>query len=369
MRLVFLLLIAATALVPTAAFAAPPSPQQTPNGYGDLVRAGQALKESRLFFQAQAPDATLNLKRDMLLDRPVVRALALLKQGLGKEAIAAPPAEMEQRMEELNAFRSLGRLLQIQQYVFLADGRDVDALQTARTALRIGRVVRSDSLLTGLAGMAISTGCLKSLGRYLDRFSAPDCETLFLICREWLAQGDPLPPIVEAERKVGLGSLAKLRAQAAAEPGAKPDDVNPLFAKMEKSLGEFYDQLGTEVRKPAWQRGPLPTPKMADDDPGAAIVGLLVPALQQAMDRHTQEVAMVQLLACHAAVRRYRWEHDRLPPSLPELEIGDLILDPFTGTPFKFEPQGTRYRLTSAGPRAKADDPDAVDGRKPVAVD
>lgn len=369
MRLVLLLLIAATALNSMGASAAPVGQPQAPNGYGELVRAGQALKESRLFLQAQEPEATLNLKRAMLLDRPVIRAQALLKQGLGREIVAAPPAELEQRSAELGAFRNLGRLLQIQQYVYLADGRDMEALQAARTALRLGRVVRTDSLLTGLAGTAISTACLKSLGRYLDRFSAPDCETLFMICREWLAQGDPLPSILEAERKVGLDSVAKMRGQAAAEPGANPEAVNALFAGMEKSLGEFYDQLAVEIRKPSWKRGPLPVPKPAEDDPGAAVVAVLVPALQQALDKHTQEVAMVQLLACHAAVRRYRWEHDKLPPSLTELQLGELILDPFTGMPFKYEPQGIRYRLTSAGPRARAGDPDAVDGRNPVAVD
>jgi type II secretory pathway pseudopilin PulG len=138
---------------------------------------------------------------------------------------------------------------------------------------------------------------------------------------------------------------------------------------MQKSVDEFYNQLAVEVRKPSWQRAPLPAPKTDEQDPSSAIVALLVPALQQALDRHTQELATVQLLACHAAIRRYRWEHERLPASLPELEIGELIQDPFTGAPFKYQPMGTRYRLTSAGPRAKADDPDAVDGRKPVSVD
>ena len=54
---------------------------------------------------------------------------------------------------------------------------------------------------------------------------------------------------------------------------------------------------------------------------------------------------------------------------LTGLDLGDLAVDPFTGQPLKYEVLGaTRYRLSSAGPKALADDPQAVDGRRPVSV-
>jgi hypothetical protein len=93
-----------------------------------------------------------------------------------------------------------------------------------------------------------------------------------------------------------------------------------------------------------------------------------VAPLTQVSQGYTREQAQVRLLACHAAVRRYRWEHDRLPSSLTDLTLGDLAIDPFTGQPLKYMVRGKRYELTSAGPPADADDRQAVDGRKPVSV-
>ena len=76
----------------------------------------------------------------------------------------------------------------------------------------------------------------------------------------------------------------------------------------------------------------------------------------------------MRLLACHAAILRYRWEYERVPPNLEALNLGDLALDPFTGQLLSYEPKVRSYRLVSVGPLADADDPDAEDGRRPVSV-
>ena len=51
-------------------------------------------------------------------------------------------------------------------------------------------------------------------------------------------------------------------------------------------------------------------------------------------------------------MRRYRWERDRLPDSLADLRLGDLLLtDPYTGRPLLYARTGeTTYTLSSAGP-------------------
>jgi hypothetical protein len=77
---------------------------------------------------------------------------------------------------------------------------------------------------------------------------------------------------------------------------------------------------------------------------------------------------MIRLLACHCAIRRHKWEHERLPASLAVLNLREMAVDPFTGQPLKYQLQGASYRLTSAGPTAPADDPQAVDGRRPVSI-
>ncbi len=339
------------------------------SGLQDLLLAGQLLQQSHAFARASAPEATLALKREALLDRAVIRALSLLKEGLSQEIVAPPgPIAPQQSRPELTAFPNLGRLLQLQLYVYLADGRNPEALRTARTALRLGRAVRTDGLLTGIAGMALTASCVRSLGSQLDRLSAPDCEMLFQLCREWLAEGDPLPSMLAGERKTSRALLEKMRAETLKEPGAKAEEVTRHFDGMRERLDAFYAELLERVQQPPWARPPLPAVMPGDEDLGSALVASLIPAFQRALDTSTRELAQVRLLACHAALRRFRWENERLPGSLDELGLGELGVDPFTGTAFHYEPRGARYRLFSAGPKAAAEEPGAVNGRKPLFV-
>ena len=69
-------------------------------------------------------------------------------------------------------------------------------------------------------------------------------------------------------------------------------------------------------------------------------------------DRYTQIVAQMHLLAIHAAIRKYRWENDRLPKALEELKPerdNGLIADPFTGELLVYKPNGDQYELFSVG--------------------
>jgi hypothetical protein len=137
------------------------------NGYEELVMAADALGSSAQYRKAEQlageSDLTLAMKRYVLLDPPVVRALALLKRGLAKPVSAPRPAGAAATVPpELSHFRRLARLLAMQQYVLLADGRVPEAIGNARLGLQLGQAVKTDSLLTGLVGVAISTVCIHS---------------------------------------------------------------------------------------------------------------------------------------------------------------------------------------------------------------
>jgi hypothetical protein len=93
-----------------------------------------------------------------------------------------------------------------------------------------------------------------------------------------------------------------------------------------------------------------------------------VPTFTGVGTAYAREQARVRLLACHAAVLRYRWEHNQVPRTLAELRLGELATDPFTGQPLEYEGTGRRYRLVSVGPEAPADDPKAIGGRVPVSI-
>jgi hypothetical protein len=357
------------------------------NGYEELVAAADLVNSSKLYQQTKDGPTTLAFKRSVLLDRPISRALNLVKQAQTKPVFS--PREslgLTTLLPEFSVFRDIARLIVLRQYVLLADGRTVDAIQDARLCLWLGRSVQTDTLISGLVGIAISSLGIKNLGAHLDQFSARDFELLNQLCVEWLQQPSPMIPIIQAERKSQQVALAEMReavaqkgpaalkellgyddkevASAAQFIGSK-EAIDQIYAETVKRLDEHMARTLAEARKPAWERKKV---EFTDDGtPAAKAAGLLVPALERVMDAYSREEAQVRLLACHCAIRRFRWEYDRLPESLEQVRLGSMALDPFTGQPLHYSASGHVYELTSVGPEAP-DDPKAVNGRRPVTI-
>jgi hypothetical protein len=356
---------------------ADPARAQPPvNGYPELARAAEALSKSKLFPRVADGKAPLALQREALADPPVRQALQLLGTALSRPAILSPPpTNVEAPLKDSSASRSLARLLRVRQYVYLADGRVRDAILTARTCLRLGQVAQGETVVTGLTGLAISATGMLSLGEHLEQLSAADCALLSQVCLEWLNQPDPMLRVLEGERRLGKTLLAEQFKQSLqAEAGGTPEErrqaeaaVTQMLARTEKAIDALYARLYEELRKPPWRRSSLEIPR--GEGPEAVLTAALIPVLGRLGDVYTREMAQVRLLACHAAVLRFRWEQNRLPSGLPELALGPLAVDPFTGEALQYTVEGPRrYRLTSAGPRAKENDPNAVNGRVPVTV-
>ena len=363
-------------------------PQPTgKNGYELLVLAADAFKASKLYPKAQEPGTSLAFKREVLADRLVVQALKLLHDGL-EMPIASPRQSLSVStlLPELGAFRSLARLLGLQQYVFLADGRVAEALANARLGLRFSQGVQTDTLISGLVGVAIGTICIDPLARHLDQLSAGDCATLYQICQEWLAQPNPQIRILATDwgsTKSGVEELkGKIKqegvAAATRELGdpedlqlalkglpAAPEAVDALFVDVEKRMDDHFDRVLKELEKLPWERKPL---SLDESDLAGKLAGALTPAYDKVDERYTRAAARVRLLACHCVIHRYRWEYDRLPPNLDVLNLGELAIDPFTGQPLQYAVHGTRYSLSSAGSPVDPSDPQAVNGRLPVSI-
>lgn len=374
---------------------APPSllrqliPQPTGrNGYEELLAAVDSFQSSRYFQKAQQPDLTLEAKREIVADRPIVRALALLRQGLEKP-IVSPHTELTAQtlFPELSQFRGLARLLALQQYVYLAEGRTPEALTNAWLGMRFGRAIQVDTAIAGLVGIAIGTVCLTPLSRHLDQLSTRDCNALFSLCREWLAQPNPQEGIMMGEFRFAKSSMRMLRNNALKNlPGAREDlglgeegahllaqipktpaEINAVFDTVDQRLDQEFQRVFEQLRRPPWQRMKLKPSN--GNDLASQMAGLLLPAYHQIDNAYLRESARVRMLACHASIRRYRWEYDHLPGALSEVRLESLAVDPFTGEPFRYQVRGSRYTLVSAGPISEQpDDPRAVDGRIPVSI-
>jgi hypothetical protein len=362
------------------------------NGYEELVLAAEAFKSSKLYQAAQDPETSLSLKRRILADRAVLRALALLRQGVNKP-VFSPREKLsaDTPLPELAQFRALARLLAVQEYVYLADGRVQDAIEAASLGMRFGRVVQTDTLIAGLVGVAIDTVVTAPLAKHLDQLSARDCATLYQVCTEWLAQPNPQIRVMEGERRFGRALLGELAESAKKQGGflpaakslgldaederaamlrnrfpATPEGIDAFVADASRQYEQFFEQSLQEMRKPPWERRRLEFPE--DGSLGSLAVALIAPAYSRIDEAYVREQARFRLLACHCAIRRFKWERDRLPSGLAELDLGDLAVDPCNGALLEYTPRGSRYSLTSAGTPAEPDNPKAVNGRLPVAL-
>jgi hypothetical protein len=162
------------------------------NGYEELVQAGDLMWNNVAVRAATATGATLETKRRALADPDVKRALALVRRGLNKP-VRSPRTEFTPAtlFPEFAPLRGLARLLAVEQYVALADGRTGDAISALRDGMRMAHAPKGDVLIGALVGVAMDGVVLNRLARHLDQMSARDCDRLVALAREYLQTPDP----------------------------------------------------------------------------------------------------------------------------------------------------------------------------------
>src|SRR5713101_5224144 len=153
-----------------------------------------------------------------------MRALRLLQQGLAKPVISPRETVTSATVfPDLAGFRQMARLLDMCQYVALADGRVAGAIAALREGLRLGQVVQTDTLISGLVGIAIATIAIRPLGEHLEQLAARDCDLLYRVCLERLSQPPLLPQMMEMERRGGKTFLSEIAADPKALDGLVSD--------------------------------------------------------------------------------------------------------------------------------------------------
>jgi hypothetical protein len=361
------------------------------NGAEEFLMAADLVHQSPALAPAVASGATLAQKRVCLADRDCARAMDLLRRGLRKP-VQSPRAAIgvDTRYPEAGSFRQLGQLLEVEQYVLLADGRTPAAIDSLRDGMNFARAIQvAMPASVGFHGRKLTQSLLGAFAHHLDQLSAADCDHLVKVCREWLAPPAPAAALLEVERQMDQEALARVRVKpdlllqwwpnevvGAGEPEAEiaataqrdPAAFHAIIASAGEKVDRHFKHAIEQLGRPAWQRESTSLPP--DHSPAGRLAGCLCYAdnTDRFLDFFTEEQSLGRLLGCHAAIRRYRWEHDRLPTSLAEAGPGELAIDPFTGQPLRYTVRGREYDLSSAGRRDRDHRPDAVDGRVPVAL-
>lgn len=347
-------------LVPTARAQEQPAqsifqqlfPQPTgQNGYEEIVAAGEMLGKSTLLLDGEQKGLnTLDLpqKRAVIADPPVQNALTLFRIGLTKSLHTPRDKQQDTAFKAYALYRRLARVLALEQYVACADGRVGQAIDDLQDSLRLGYAVQSDALIGGLVGVAVDSVATSAMIRHLDQLSEKDCRRVILLARAWQEAPDPAIDAVGAERDQVLKNMM---AQFPADPSFPKERI---LAGMRARLDHYAENL----KKPLWDRK-LPPPLQGEKlvaDYVNALAQTLDPVFESTQTAFVKDQARMQVLGVHAAIRKYRWDHDALPPNLDALKLGRLILDPFTGKPLQYRVTGpTTYELTSDGLKPKTE--------------
>jgi len=359
----------------TAVYAQQTTSPNTAAEYEDLAAAARLAQSNHALTAAGERGATLEQKRAAVSDADMVHALDLLRSWLDGPAVPPPAPDPDAAGigHMVPGLLTLARFIAVRNYVLLANGRVSEAIEGVRDGLRLSYAIGNSSVLAWQSGYVIEEMLIDSLMPHLDRFSAVDCDRLLRLAREWTDSYDTLPAALDLTRRAAV-----MRIRRAANPNSVKDIIQEMSEStdgaemaaqmqglsaqaiqqtMESSgmaVDAAYGSVLLELSTPYWQRQ-----QAADRVRAAAkpvdpmvqqIVNMAMPHISKTLNRYTQVQATARLIGCHAAIRRYRWEHDAMPPSLAELKLGDMAIDPFTGKQFVYKPEGSNYTITAKAP-------------------
>ncbi len=359
------------------------------NAYEDWVQAGDLIQNNKMVDAASEQGASLTLKRRLLAETTIQQTLQLLRHSLDKP-VHSPHVNIDENtaFPEYSEFRKVARLLGIQIYVCFADGRVDAAMEAMSDGLRFGYRMQSDTLISGLVGVAMQAVVLKSFAAHLNQLSEYQCSHLQCFVEEWLDAPSPSIQVFAGEKQLALRMLDTMRNDARrleqivsqsnsddeapdadtqalmAHLKTHPQDISPIIDRARILMTAYCDSAIANLKLPVKERKPLQ--EFKDKTPGGKLVELLTPTLHQVSDKYDQTQAMMRLLGVHAAIRRYKWEHNFWPKSLADLHVGHLTDDPFTGDSMAYQITGTGYDLYSKGPFQTDENGKSLSTRKQV---
>jgi len=359
----------------------PPSyPQLFPtstnnNGYEEWVRAADLIQNNAKVQELlDQPAPTLAMKRRIMDDPEVAQALQLVRAGVNKP-VFSPRTSLDENtpLPELAHFRQLARLLAMEQYVAFADGRVDAAINDLRVGLAFGYRIQTDTLISGLVGVAVHNIVLKEFSQHLDQLSVYHCNEVRRIVEDFLDAENPAVHLLALEKGYALkvldarrsdpeGLIALMKtiggvsapqedANAAAVHAYvanHPGEANAILDDASSRVSALYDLALLNLRLPPAQRKPLVIDQAAS--PGAALFRAITIDPQQILDKYTRDQTQLRLLGVHVLIHRYRWDHNTLPDSLSEMRAPNLVQDTSSGAEIVYQREGDRYLLTSQTP-------------------
>jgi hypothetical protein len=336
-------------------------------GHCDLFATDARLREieSRLFRRGGAPVSQAERRYFLQKMQPFLEAY---RRRTEQPCVAVYEYDMNWLFPEMAQFRRLARAESLMIRDALAAGREDEALLRLQALLRFSEQIRTEgTLIHYFVGAFVSELGLEPLREWLPQLQSPKTlEALVALAHDAEKRRTPLRSSFTHEYYLGLAfhrdlAQGRLKLQDLERDwgfsSLDPPTLDALLLRsgvgapfvVKPSLREYqhyYDQLFAELEKPPWERKPVPA------NPKRFLSQLLFPVFDGATKREQSSMATLRLLACYAAVKRYRQQRGVYPPSLEALrpELGEMIIDPFTGKPFVYRTHPKRgFQLYSVG--------------------
>jgi hypothetical protein len=341
--------------------------KQIAQGVSNLFESDARLRdiESRLFSRGSAPVSQAEKRYFLQKMQPFLEAY---RRRTNQPCVAVYEYDWNWLFPEPAQFRRLARAESLVIRDALEGGREGEALTRAQALLRFGEQIRTEGVLIHyLAGSAVMRTGLEPLREHLPQIqSLRTLDAIISLARDAEQRHTPVRAALTQEYYFGLAlyrglTHGKLKFRDLEKSWGftgfyySPVEslalysgvVAPFVLKPSlKEYQQYYEQIFAEFEKPPWER------KFVPANPKRLINQILFPVFEVATEREQSGTATIRLLGCYAAVKRYYQQRGAYPPSLEALrpELGEMIIDPFTGKPFVYRADPKRgFQLYSLG--------------------
>jgi hypothetical protein len=206
-------------------------------------------------------------------------------------------------------------------------------------------------LIHYLVGTAIHAIALQPIREELPRIQdRAALEALLKLARDYEKRRTPLWKCMQEEYYFGLSvhrDIAEGRndyskvASNDAQTGKRTRASSVLAGRLmvKTALPEYHRLMQRAIEELKLPFGERPNRAAEDIEKEIRhpINALLVPIHMQASVKEAGEVAIMRLVGCTAAIRLHKLRTGKYPASLEALQLGEMIIDPFSGKPFVYK--------------------------------
>jgi hypothetical protein len=205
-------------------------------------------------------------------------------------------------------------------------------------------------LIHYLVGLAIHSIALRPIREELPRIQdRAALEALLQLARDYEKRRTPLWKCIQEEHYFILSVFQELMdgrtnideltgTSTTSQPETPRRGFLPYQLLVKTALPELnrlMTQAVEEAKLPFHQR----RPEKLDPEKNARhpLNAILISVPFEASNKETTEVTLMRLVGCTAAIRLHKLRTGKYPASLEALQLGEMIIDPFSGKPFVYK--------------------------------